>query len=131
LSDDSALAQATAKVAHALAHPARLQILDLLRDEGAYVMHMTAALGRPQANVSQHLMVLRDAGLVVPEREGMTVIYHVRDPRVFEVVDRLKALAESRARAGVVEMSAQMPGPHRMRRRGARRCRCPRCRGEA
>jgi len=131
LSDDSALAQATAKVAHALAHPARLQILDLLRDEGAYVMHLTAALGRPQANVSQHLMVLREAGLVVPEREGMTVIYRVRDPRVFEVVDRLKALAESRARAGVVEQWDRLPGPHGMRRRGARRCRCPRCRGEA
>jgi len=130
LSDDSTLAQATAKTAHALAHPARLQILDLLRDEGAYVMHLTAALGRPQANVSQHLAVLREAGLVTDEREGMTVIYHVRDPRVFEAVDCLKALAESRARADVVELSTALPQPQRMRRRGMHRCRCPRCQGD-
>jgi DNA-binding transcriptional ArsR family regulator len=82
-----------ADLAHALAHPVRLSILDLLRDEGAYVMHLTTMLRRPQANISQHLAILRDAGLVVDEREGMTVVYRVRDPHVFVLVDRMKALA--------------------------------------
>ncbi|MCL4395134.1 MAG: ArsR family transcriptional regulator [Chloroflexi bacterium] len=54
---------------------------------------MTTALGRPQANISQHLAVLREANLVVDEREGMTVVYRMQDPRVFDLVDRLKALA--------------------------------------
>lgn len=118
------LAQTTAKVAHALAHPTRVQILDLLRDEGAYVMHLTAMLGRPQANISQHLMVL-----VVSEREGMTVLCRVRDPRVFEVLDRLKALVKSRVEEGAVgRLSDFPPHPPKVEHNGAFRCRCPRCR---
>jgi DNA-binding transcriptional ArsR family regulator len=126
---DFTLPEATAKVAQALAHPVRLQILNLLRDEGAYVMHLTAVLDRPQANISQHLSVLREAGLVTDEREGMTVIYYVCGPRVFEVVDGLTALVEAQARAGAGELAAGWPELRRMRRRGARRCRCPHCRG--
>lgn len=128
LANDLAEAEATASVARALAHPVRLQILELLRNEGAYVMHLTTTLGRPQANISQHLAVLREAGLVVDDREGMTVIYRVRDPRVFDLVDRLKALAPPPAGPGYV------PGSRgaQLRRRGrpggpGQGCRCPRC----
>lgn len=130
LVNDPVVAEAAASVAQALAHPVRLQILELLRDEGAYVMHLTATLGRPQANISQHLGILRQAGLVVDEREGMTVVYRVRDPRVFELVDRLKALAAPPAEF------VESPGSRRasFRRPGrpgepGRGCRCPRCRG--
>jgi DNA-binding transcriptional ArsR family regulator len=114
----------SAGVARALAHPARLHILELLRNEGAYVMHLTTALGRPQANISQHLAILRDAGLVVDEREGMTVVYRVRDPRVFELVDQLKMLPlplAGRHKSNVTGM--------RCAQRGGRchGCHCPRC----
>lgn len=128
LTDDPAAVEGAASVAHALAHPTRLQILELLRDEGAYVMHLTVTLGRPQANISQHLAVLREAGLVVDEREGTTTIYRVRDQRVFELVDSLKALVPE-VRVGLSF------GPRRVRfRQGGRlnspvrSCRCPRCR---
>lgn len=130
LINDPVMTARAASVAQALAHPVRLQILELLRDEGAYVMHLTAALDRPQANVSQHLGILREAGLVVDEREGMTVIYRVRDPRVFELVDRLQALAAQTAEP------VYGPGRHRAAFRQRARmgkagqgCRCPRCRG--
>ena len=111
-------------VALALAHPVRLQILELLRNEGAYVMHLTKMLGRPQANISQHLAILRDVGLVVDEREGMTVVYRVRDPRVFELVDQLKLLplhSAGRHKSNVTGM--------RCAQRGGRchGCHCPRC----
>lgn len=127
---DPVVATKAASIAQALAHPVRLQILELLRDEGAYVMHLTTALGRPQANISQHLGILRQAGLVVDEREGMTVIYRVRDPRVFELVDRLQTLAAQTAE------SVYSPGRRRAAFRQRARmgkagqaCRCPRCRG--
>jgi DNA-binding transcriptional ArsR family regulator len=48
----------------ALAHPVRLQILDMLRSGEVCVCHMEAVLGKRQAYISQQLMVLRDAGLV-------------------------------------------------------------------
>lgn len=113
-----------AGMALALAHPVRLQILELLRDEGAYVMHLTKMLGRPQANISQHLAILRDAGLVVDEREGMTVVYRVRDPRVFELVDQLKMLPLSSAGRPKSNVTGVRCTP-----RGGRchSCHCPRC----
>jgi len=116
--------EGSAGVAHALAHPMRLRILELLRNEGAYVMHLTTVLRRPQANISQHLAILRDAGLVVDEREGMTVVYRVRNPRVFELVDQFKMLALPSARrhkSNVMGMRcAQRGGPWHG-------CHCPRC----
>lgn len=117
----------SAGVAQALAHPARLQILEMLRNEGAYVMHLTTALRRPQANISQHLAVLRDAGLVVDEREGMTVVYRVRDPRVFELVDQLKTMTHPSARRHKFDVADQ-----RCVQRGGRchGCHCPRCSGK-
>jgi len=131
---------AAARLAHALAHPVRLRILALLRDEGAYVMHLTSMLGRPQANVSQHLAILRDAGLVTDEREGMTVVYRVRDARVFDLVDRLEALAPrawSAAEEGPggsqgwgAESPMRRVGPRMMRGPGpGGNCHCPRCSG--
>jgi DNA-binding transcriptional ArsR family regulator len=109
----------TVAIAQALAHPLRLRILELLRDQGAYVMHLTAMLDRPQANVSQHLAILREAGLVRDEREGMTVVYRVTDPRIFDVIARIQALNPlPRARASFVASPR--------RGRGAR-CHCPRC----
>jgi DNA-binding transcriptional ArsR family regulator len=116
--------EATAEVAQALAHPVRLQILDLLRDQGAYVMHLTAKLKRPQANISQHLSILRDAGLVMDEREGMTVIYRVRDPRVFALIDQMKMLADAASTRRGYHQPGRM-GPEKDRRQ----CRCPRCSG--
>lgn len=124
-----------ARIARALSHPVRLQILNELRDGGAYVMHLTNVLERPQANVSQHLMVLREAGLVIAEREGMTVIYYVRNPQVLGVVDQLLSLAGERIATNraddAMRGSEASGGRHGKRqRRGKGKCRCPRCRGE-
>jgi len=125
LAENPVVAEGAASVARALSHPVRLQILELLRNEGAYVMHVTTALDRPQANVSQHLAVLREAGLVTDEREGMTVIYRVRDPRVFDLVDCMKSLAAPRDEVigGATREPDHASGP-------GRRCRCPRCQGD-
>ncbi|MEW6578664.1 MAG: metalloregulator ArsR/SmtB family transcription factor [Chloroflexota bacterium] len=64
----------------ALAHPVRLQILDMLRtDDEVCVCHMEAAFGKRQAYISQQLMVLRDAGLVESRRDGLKVFYRLAD----------------------------------------------------
>jgi ArsR family transcriptional regulator len=113
--------ESMAEIAHALSHPVRLQILAILRESEAFVMHLTARLDRPQSNISQHLAILREAGLVTDERDGMNVAYHIRDPRLYEFLDRLEALAPERE------------GPHARRGPGHRHgrpwgeCHCPRC----
>ena len=123
------LTREAAGIARAISHPVRLQILNELRGDGAYVMHLTSVLGRPQANISQHLMVLREAGLVTAIREGMTVLYQIRDPRILPVLDALLAISRDRISN---RMAASAAGPRerggRRRRRG--KCRCPRCSSE-
>ncbi len=124
-----AVTQDAARIARAISHPVRLQILNELREGGAYVMHLTSVLGRPQANISQHLMVLREAGLVTAVREGMTVFYQVSEPEVMDVLDALLALAEKRRRRQPVASASSPEGDgHHAGRRRRGKCRCPRCR---
>ena len=60
-----------------LSHPVRLQILDELRKQQACVCHLQAVTGRPQAYISQQLRILRDADLVVDEKDGQNVYYRL------------------------------------------------------
>ena len=122
---DELLIRDAASIARAISHPLRLQILNELRGDGAYVMHLTAVLGRPQANISQHLMVLRQAGLVRARREGMTVLYQLTDSETLRVVDSLLAMAERRTDALKHQADKEKEGEQTRPRKG--KCRCPRC----
>ncbi len=79
-----------------LSHPSRLQILDILRGGEECVCHIQALLRKRQAYVSQQLMVLRDAGLVVDRKEGLNVFYQLAEPAVAEVLAVVLGPAESR-----------------------------------
>ncbi len=98
----------------ALAHPARLRILCALQEEGQYVCHLVALLGRSQPSVSQHLAVLRAAGLVVDEREGNHILYRLNDGWLLWL---LELLAGERKEAR----------PRLQGREVWRVCSCPRC----
>jgi len=118
------LADRAALIAQALAHPVRLQILEIIGEEGAYFMHIANLLARPQANLSQHLSLLREAGLVEAQREGMTVFYRLALPGLLPLLEALRAAAER----GAPQLDLPVRwGRHRGRRGGP--CRCPRCQG--
>ncbi len=123
------VAETAAKLMQALAHPVRLQILELLRDEGAYVMHLTVALNRRQAYLSQHLAILREAGLVVDERRGMTVIYRVSDRRIFDLLDHLRKVIPLLGMLDHRQSALASFWPRGSLPRTFGGCRCPRCRG--
>jgi DNA-binding transcriptional ArsR family regulator len=76
------------KLFKALMHPTRLEILDILRQGEECVCHMEARLGYRQAYISQHLMVLREAGLVGDRRDGWNIFYRVVEPQVFDLIDQ-------------------------------------------
>ena len=80
----------TAGVCRALNDPKRLMILYALADEPRSVGELTRLLGISQSNVSQHLAVLRDRGLVDAERDGNRVIYTLRDRRLVGAIDLLR-----------------------------------------
>src|SRR5574341_907516 len=98
----------------ALMHPARLEILEILREGEQCVCHMEAHLGYRQAYISQHLMVLREAGLVEDRRDGWNIFYRVSRREVYKVTDAMSALAGQPAR--------QISHIH-----SATSCPCPKC----
>ncbi|HUT16466.1 MAG TPA: metalloregulator ArsR/SmtB family transcription factor [Anaerolineae bacterium] len=81
-----------AELIKAMAHPARLQILEILAHEECCVCHLTTVLRKRQAYVSQQLMILRDAKLVVDRREGVVVYYRLADPLVAEAITLTRQL---------------------------------------
>jgi DNA-binding transcriptional ArsR family regulator len=80
------------KLYKSLMHPARLAILDLLREGEACVCHMEATFKFRQAYISQQLMVLRDAGLVEVRRDGLNIYYRVIRPEIFAVMDAMRTV---------------------------------------
>ncbi len=65
-----------------LAHPERLRILDVLRREPECVCHLEALIGKPQPYVSQQLRLLREAGFIADEKDGVNVFYRLVDVEV-------------------------------------------------
>jgi len=76
-----------------IGQPARIQILMILGRQAACVCHLEAALGMRQASISQHLMVLRKAGLVTTQRDGRNIFYHLSKPEVVDVLNQAAQLA--------------------------------------
>jgi ArsR family transcriptional regulator len=90
-----------AELFRVLAHPSRVRILSLLHEAECDVSELTARLGIPPANVSQHLAALRTHHLVTVRRAGTHVFYSLRDPRLAEVINRaLDVLDEDVSHSG-------------------------------
>ncbi|MBI4345170.1 MAG: helix-turn-helix transcriptional regulator [Euryarchaeota archaeon] len=81
-----------ADLVKALAHPTRLRILDLLRNGERCVCEIYPALELEQPNISQHLALLRERGIVAWRKEGISIYYKVKDPRVFDALDLLEGV---------------------------------------
>ena len=71
----------------ALSHPARIKIIEMLREGELSVTELQDRLGIESSGVSQHLSVLRHKSIVESRRAGTTVYYRVRDGAVFELLD--------------------------------------------
>lgn len=84
--DDRAL-QYVAKYFKALAEPMRLKVLNALQDGEKNVSQLTEMSGSTQANVSKHLSLLTDYGLVKRESRGNCVFYSIADPSVYELCE--------------------------------------------
>jgi ArsR family transcriptional regulator len=70
-----------------LAEPMRLRLLNALHGGELSVNALVEATGAGQANVSKHLAVLAEAGVVGRRREGLNVFYFIADPIIFQLCD--------------------------------------------
>lgn len=114
------LYEAKAELFRVLGHPARVRILELLRDGERSVGSLQGALGLDSSGTSQHLAALRKHGLVVSRRQGTSVYYTASDPSLFGLLaagrdflaaslDRQQALLEELA-GSLVRDGADTPG---------------------
>jgi rhodanese-related sulfurtransferase/DNA-binding transcriptional ArsR family regulator len=85
-----------ARIGHALAHPKRLELLDLLAQRESSVEDLAEALGLAIASASQHLQVLKAAKLVEVRRVGTYAFYRLGHKDVYQLVASLRALAQQR-----------------------------------
>ena len=85
--------QRSAAVARALGDPKRLCVLESLAGGEASVGELAGRVSCQVPNMSQHLAVLRSAGIVAASRDGSTVYYRLADPRIIEACQLLQSLA--------------------------------------
>lgn len=79
----------------ALAHPTRLKIMELLlHRESLCVCHIYEALDLEQANVSQHLRVLRNAGLLESRKEGLQVHYSICCQSIADLLEQANQIGK-------------------------------------
>jgi ArsR family transcriptional regulator len=78
-----------------LGHPARIRILEVLRDGERPVSEIIPEVGIEPSHLSQQLAVLRRANLVRSRKVGSSVIYSVSEPRLFQLLEVAKAILTS------------------------------------
>ena len=86
--------QRYAAISRALADAKRLCVLECLSRGERSVSELSREASCQVPNMSQHLAVLRSAGLVESRREGNTVLYRLSDPRILEAYQLIKSVAD-------------------------------------
>jgi DNA-binding transcriptional ArsR family regulator len=89
--------QARAGVLKAMAHPARLRVLEVLAQRDHCVREMQALVGSDMSTVSKHLSVLKNAGLIADEKQGTNVYYHLLVPHILSSLDSVETVLKKRA----------------------------------
>ena len=100
-----------------LGFPFRIQILFSIGYGEACVCHLEALLKKRQANISQHLMVMRDAGILDTRREGKYIYYRVADKDIFDLI---------KSTADILNIS-EKDLPDISSSKQLSQCECPKC----
>ncbi len=75
-----------------IAHPSRLMIICMLLKREMFVQELIEKLGTTKGNISQHLRVLADRELIQKRRDGNRIFYSIKDPKLAELIARIKKL---------------------------------------
>ena len=76
----------------ALADPTRLKILDFIKNDEKCICEIIPHTGKSQPNVSQHLKVMKYAGLIKERKDGIRIMVKVANKDIFEIIDMAKKL---------------------------------------
>ncbi len=87
---DKKIFEMHAEICKVFTNPKRLEIISLLRDGEKTVNELTELAGVPQANVSQHLTVLRQNNVVTTRRNGANIYYKIANPKILQACDLMR-----------------------------------------
>ncbi|MBE0686529.1 MAG: helix-turn-helix transcriptional regulator [Anaerolineaceae bacterium] len=105
-----------AKFLKALGQSVRIQIVLIIGEQEACVCHLEAILGIRQARISQHLIALRNAGIVSTRRDGRHIYYRLENPKILDLVYQTAEMLQIDAALLKASSNRIEPG-----------CVCPRC----
>ena len=96
-----------ASICQTLSNPKRLEVIDCLRDGELTVTRLAEAINISQANLSQHLALMREKGILIARREGSNVYYRLSNPKITQACDLMRQvlLEHLESDAGLVERS--------------------------
>jgi ArsR family transcriptional regulator len=86
LADHNEHVQIAARALKAISHPLRLKILCVVGDQEVCVQEIVDAVGTSQSNISQHLAILRDKGVLTTRKDANRVFYRVADQRTLQLI---------------------------------------------
>jgi len=92
------LFQKQAEIAKAIAHPLRIAIVDFLRDGQQCVCDIAEHIGSERSNVSQHLSVMVNAGILEYHKQGLKVIYRLRTPCILDFFSCVTGVLKQQAK---------------------------------
>ncbi len=98
---DRQLYKLHASICHTLANPKRLEIIDRLRGHELSVTELANALEISQANLSQHLSLMRQKGMVMTRRKGLNVFYRLSNPKIIRACDLMRQVLLEHLEGGV------------------------------
>jgi len=84
-----------AEILKALAQPTRLKILELLRNGEKCICEIVPAINGEQSNISRHISLMQKSHLVTTRKDGVRVMVKVRDPKIFDLLDRVNAILKN------------------------------------
>ena len=86
-----------ASILKALGQPTRLQILELLNDGERCVCEIFPAIHQEQANVSKHLSILKQAGILESRKDGLRILYRIKTPEILDLLTGVSKLLKAQA----------------------------------
>jgi ArsR family transcriptional regulator len=95
---DERVIEMKAEVLKVLAQPTRLKILECLRNGEKCICEIVPALNGEQSNISRHISLMQKCHLVTTRKDGVKVMVNVRDPKVFEILDKVSAILKNQMR---------------------------------
>ncbi|MCJ7665030.1 MAG: metalloregulator ArsR/SmtB family transcription factor [Desulfobacterales bacterium] len=85
-----------AEILKAMAQPTRLRILECLRKGEKCICEIVPLIHGEQSNISHHISVMQKSHLVTTRKDGVKVMVEVKDPKIFDILDRVTAILKNR-----------------------------------